>query len=88
MKKIYKIAAIYMVIMAIRMFVCRHFYNIPYVDEQFINVLLPFVIVLTPFSAINYIKHNEKTIESGKSKYKLFMILFVPLLLISLFTIV
>lgn len=87
MKKIYKISIIYTFIMAIGMFTSKNLYNISYGDEKFIGVLLPFLIVLLPFSIFNFSKH-KKEIKNLSSRYKLFMILFIPIILVSTFTII
>lgn len=85
MRKIYKIAIIYTFIMALGLFVCKYFYNVSYSDTNFINTFIPFFIALTPFSVLCYKKYNEN-VGNHKSKYTVFMLLFTPIILMSLFT--
>ncbi|XVG98794.1 CPBP family intramembrane glutamic endopeptidase [Eubacteriales bacterium KG127] len=87
MKNIYKISIIYTFIMAIGMFVCKHLYNVSYGNEKFIATLLPFLIVLLPFSVLSFNKHR-KEIKYSLPRYKLFMILFIPVILVSIFAII
>lgn len=87
MKKIYNISIIYTFIMAVGMFVCKHLYNVSYGDEKNIAILFPFLILLLPFSVITFNKY-KKEIKNPFPKYKLFMILFLPVIFISIFTII
>ncbi|SFE04131.1 hypothetical protein SAMN02910327_00192 [Peptostreptococcaceae bacterium pGA-8] len=86
MKRIYNTAVIYTTIMAIGIFICKQFKNVSYLDSNFINTFIPFLIALTPFSVICYKKYNEN-VGNHKSKHTIFMLLFTPVILISLFTI-
>lgn len=78
---------IYTFIMAIGMFVCKHLYNVSYGDEKNIIILFPFLLVLLPFSVITFNKY-KKEVKNSFPQYKLFMILFLPLVFVFIFTII
>lgn len=72
--------------MALGIFICKNFKNVAYLDSNFINVFMPFLIILSIFSLVCYKKYNKK-LETYRPKYTIFMLLFVPVIAISLFTI-
>lgn len=87
MKRFYSIAIIYTIIMGIGIFICKNFKDVSYLDSNFINTFMPFLIILAIFSIICY-KKCKKKIDEYRPRYTAFMLLFVPVMLISLFTIV
>lgn len=87
MKKIYKIPFIFMLIMSVGMYVCYHIYGIGYTNPKFSFVFLPTYFILVPFSVIAYLKH-KKDLGDDLPKYKLFMIIFIPVVLVGIFTII
>ena len=65
----------------------QNFKDVSYLDSNFINTFMPFLIILAMFSIICY-KKCKKKIDEYRPRYTAFMLLFVPVMLISLFTIV
>lgn len=87
MKRVYTISFIFMLVMSIGLYMCYHVYGVGYGSPQFSRAFFPTYFVLVPFSLIAYFKY-KKDLGDHLPKYKLFMIIFIPVVLIGIFTIV
>ncbi|SFE94535.1 CPBP family intramembrane glutamic endopeptidase [Peptostreptococcus sp. D1] len=87
MKKIYKIPVIFMLIMSIGMYICYHIYGIGYANPKFSSAFLPTYFILVPFSILAYLKY-KKDLGDHVPKYKLFLLIFIPVISIGMFTVI
>lgn len=79
--------SIYTLIMAIGLLVSRYGLNISYGEKDFIIAMLPFLVILALFACLSYYKHRQ-VIQSLPTKNHLFLIAFIPTVLVALFAFV
>lgn len=86
MKRIYTMSFLFMLIMSIGLYICYHFYGIGYATPKFSRAFMPTYFVLVPFSIFAYLKYRQK-LGNHSPKYKLFMLIFIPVTAVTAFTI-
>lgn len=90
MKKNYTILSLYYVLMALGLFVCKHFLNTPYDSSNFSKKFLPFMILLSLLVLYYGLKNkDELTLSKSKSpSYLLSALVFVPVAAFGVYSIV
>lgn len=79
--------SIYTLIMTIGLLVSRHWLHISYGEKGFIIAMLPFLVILALFACLSYYKHRQ-VIQPLPPKNHLFLIAFIPTVLVALFAFV
>lgn len=87
MKKTIILPSIYTLIMGIGMIVTHQRMNISYGEKGFIPAFFPFLLILAIFACIAYHKYNEP-IYPLPAKNKSFLLVFIPTILLALFSFV
>ncbi|WP_243096455.1 CPBP family intramembrane glutamic endopeptidase [Streptococcus dysgalactiae] len=87
MKKLYKIPVAFILIMAIAMYITYHIYGVSYGDPRFSHTFLPTYFILVPFSIFTYFKYKQN-LGNHKPRYRLFMTMFIPVILLGIFTVI
>ncbi len=90
MKKTYIVLSIYMIIMAIGLFVCKEFMGVPYDAPNFSGKFLPFMFLLAVFSVLYEMRNrNEIILQTGNEpRYIFSSVLFIPVVGFGIFSVV
>lgn len=75
-----------MAVMSVALFISNHLFGVSYNDPTFSATFLPTYYILVPFSLAAYIKYR-KPLSDHQPRYLLFLCSFIPLVLMSLFTV-